>query len=51
MISYENIRASLRENMFSAFLTRSYTNWAVRPQKMARGLKFQIEEVEGLDYM
>ena len=24
------------------------TNWAVQPQKMARGLKCQIEEGEGL---
>ena len=28
----------------------SDTNWAVQPQKMARGLKFPIEEVEGLFY-
>ena len=28
----------------------SDTNRAVQPQKMARGLKFRIEEVEGLYY-
>ena len=32
------------------FLTRSHTNLAAQPQNMARGLKFQIEEVEGLCY-
>ena len=26
----------------------SYTNLAVQPQKMARGLKFRIQKVEGL---
>ena len=30
--------------------TRSDTNWPVQPQKMARGLKFRILEVEGLYY-
>ena len=30
------------------FLTRSDTNQAVHPQKMARGLKLQILKVEGL---
>ena len=30
--------------------TRSDTNQAVKPQKMARGLKFWIEVVEGLHY-
>ena len=29
---------------------RSYTNWAVHPQKIARGLKFWLEEEEGLYY-
>ena len=33
------------------FPTWSHTNQAVQPQKMARGLKFRIEEVEGLYYM
>ena len=32
------------------FLTRSNTNRAVQPQKMARGLKFRIEKEEGLYY-
>ena len=32
------------------FPTWSDTNRAVQPQKMARDLKFQIEEVEGLYY-
>ena len=32
------------------FPTRSDTNWAVRPQKMAKGLKFRILVVEGLYY-
>ena len=34
--------------MSSGFPTRSDTNWAVQPLRMARGLKFQIEEVEEL---
>ena len=34
----------------SGFPSRSDTNWAVMPQKMARGLKFRIKEVEGLYY-
>ena len=29
------------------FLTKSDTKWAVQSQKMVRGLKFWIEEVEG----
>ena len=42
----------LREkNLSSWFLTRSDTNQAIQPQMMARGLKFQIEEVEGLYYL
>ena len=32
------------------FPTRSHTNWAVQPQKMARGLKFRIKEEERLYY-
>ena len=31
-----------RENLSSGFSTRSITNLAVQPQKMARGLKFLI---------
>ena len=34
------------KNLSAMFLTRSNTNWAVQPQKMARGLKFRIKEVE-----
>ena len=33
------------------FPTWSDTNQAVQLQKMARGLKFQIEQVEGLYYL
>ena len=33
------------------FPTWSDTNWAVQLQKMARGLKFRIKEVEGLYYL
>ena len=33
------------------FLTRSDTNQTVQLQKMARGLKFGIEEVEGSYYL
>ena len=29
---------------------RSHTDWAVQPQKIARGLQFRIWEVEGLYY-
>ena len=36
------------ENRSSGFPTRSDTNRAVQPQKMARGLKFCIYEVEEL---
>ena len=32
------------------FLTRSDTNQAVQPMKMARGLKFSIKEVQVLYY-
>ena len=39
------------KNRSSRFLTRSDTNWAVQPHKMARGLKFQIQELEGLYYL
>ena len=35
----------------SGFPTRSDTNRAVQPQKMAIGLKFRIEEAEGLYYI
>ena len=40
------IWAASQENLSSGFHTRSDTNRAVKPQKMARGLKFRIQEVE-----
>ena len=39
----------LRKPVFR-FMTRSDTNRAVQPQKMARGLKFPIKVVDGLYY-
>ena len=36
---------------FSGFATKCVTNWAVQSQKMDRGLKFRISEVEGLYYL
>ena len=38
-------------NRSSGFPTRSDTNQAAQPHKMARGLKFCIHEVEGLYYL
>ena len=38
-------------NRSSGFPTRSDTNQAVQPQKIARGLKFWILVVEELHYM
>ena len=38
-------------NQSSGFSTGSDTNQAVQSQKMARGLKFQIKEKEGLYYL
>ena len=35
-----------RQNLSSGSLTRSDTNQAVQPQKMARGLKFRVKEEE-----
>ena len=35
----------------SVLAARSATNMAVKLQKMARGLEFQIEVVEGLNYL
>ena len=37
--------------MSSGFPTRSDTNLAVQPQKIARSLKFRIQEVKGLYYL
>ena len=41
----------MRKNLPSGFMTRSDTNRAVHPQKMARGLEFFILEEEGLYYL
>ena len=43
--------AALWKNLSSGIPTRSDTNRAVRPQKMARGLKFRIQKVENLYYL
>ena len=43
--------AASRENLSSGFPTRCDTNRAVQQQKIARGLKFHIYEVEGLYYL
>ena len=48
MITNKNIRDALRENPSLGLPTRSNTNQAVQPQKMARGLKFKILDVDGL---
>ena len=40
-----------QENLSSGFPTRSDTNPAVQPQKMVRGLRFQIKKVEELYYL
>ena len=45
------IRAVSRENLSAGFQTRSNTYPAVQPQKVTRGLKFGISEVEGLYYL
>ena len=37
-----------RENLSSGFSTSSDKNWAVQPDKMDKGLKFLIQEEEGL---
>ena len=39
---YAPYRAVSRENLSSGFSTRSLTNMAVQPLKIARGLKFRI---------
>ena len=38
------------DNLSLWFLTRSHTNQAIQPQNMARDMKFQISEEEGLHY-
>ena len=40
-----------RDKLSSGFPTRSDTNRAVQPQKMAIGLKFQIQKVGGFHYL
>ena len=41
----------MKKNLSLGFPIRSNTNQAVQPQKIARGLKFQIVEVKGLYYL
>ena len=41
----------VKRNAVFEFPTRSDTNQAVQPKKMARGLKCRIYEVEGLYYL
>ena len=40
-----------KKKLTLGFPTRSDTNQAVQLQKMARGLKFRIKEVDGLYYL
>ena len=48
MIDFVKIKlAASLENLSSGFLTRSDTNQAVQPQKMAGSLKFWIKKAEG----
>ena len=44
------IRYVIRKAVFGVS-TRSNTNWAVEPQKIARGLQFWILEVKRLYYL
>ena len=41
----------MKKKLYSGFPTRFDTNRAVQPQKVAKSLKFPIEEVEGLFYL
>ena len=51
-VMYERVRWGISlENLSLWVRTRSDTNWAVQQQKMARGLKFRIQEIEGLNYL
>ena len=45
------MRKSVFWDLFSRFPTRSDTNKAIQPKKMARKLKFPIQEVEGFYYL
>ena len=49
MVTRKNMSRGMRKPMFW-FPTWSDTNQAVQVQKMARGLKFRIHEVEELYY-
>ena len=55
LVAYSEISVSCEplhvKNTSSGFPTRSSSNSAVQPQKMARGLKFQNKEVDGLYYL
>ena len=44
-------QAMSQENLPLGFLTRSDTNRAVQPQKMARGLKFRMSEEDLLFFV
>ena len=48
---YGNIWAGSWQNLSSGFPTSSHANQVVQPQKMAKGLKFWIWEVERLYYL
>ena len=41
----------LAASLQTLFSTRSDTDRAIQPQKIARGLEFRIKEVEGLYYL
>ena len=41
---------ALRKPVFE-IATRPDTNWTILPQKLARGVKFWTQEVEGLNYL
>ena len=42
---------NVSRNLSLEFLTRSNTNQAAQPQKMVKGLKFRMHEVEGLYFL
>ena len=48
---YLHLSCVMTKPVYLAFPTGSDTNWAVQPQKLARGLEFQIKEVDGLYYL
>ena len=51
MLKVARGKASHENNLSSKYRTRSDTNWAVQPQKMAKGLNFHILEVERMHYL